>query len=46
MYILILLLFYNRAGLAVEFTSKDKCEAAGREIASKDTLVKYYCVEK
>ncbi len=50
-YVLIVMLYYNRAGFAAEFTSKEKCEAAGQAAIAMDggalrTLVKYACVEK
>lgn len=50
-WVLIVMMYYNRAGFTAEFTSKEKCEAAGQAVVGMDggtlnTLVKYTCVEK
>ncbi len=48
-WVLIVMMYYNRAGFTAEFTSKEKCEAAGQAVVGMgggDDLVRYTCVEK
>ena len=51
-YILIVSLYYDRAGITAEFTSLDKCKAAGEAVLKMDSpsgyggTAKYVCVEK
>ena len=52
-WVLIVMMYYNRAGFTAEFTSKEKCEAAGQAVVDMGgeglggkTFDKYTCVEK
>lgn len=50
-YVLIVLIYYQRAGITAEFSSKDKCEAAGKAVTEMyeqghEMATRYICVEK
>lgn len=52
-YVLIVVLYYQRAGITAEFSSKEKCEAAGKAVVERlyegwgqNAGPRYICVEK
>lgn len=51
-YILIVTLYYNRAGITAEFNTLENCKSAGERLVEMDkdsygkSGVKYICMEK